>query len=250
MYALPVVMMLIVLVSACATNTGNDDARAAKKSPGAATADTHVAAAGTAVAAQPAQKPTPAAKAAPAPTQPKKVAPSKAMPLAKASKPLKRQRKNKATPAVSSEEVAANTEEPATPPADDAAVADAAVAEAKPPRLQDSTSAKAQIPPSSQVRKELRQLQAQRAAARRMAQVQAGVDKKKADRVERFVAAETLNIRATPSEAAPVVGKLVRGSMMPVEITGAWAKIGEGQWVMTKYLSASRPSARRVAYGK
>lgn len=59
-----------------------------------------------------------------------------------------------------------------------------------------------------------------------------------AARVTRSVAAAVLNIRAKPSTDAAVVGKLIKGSQLPVEIKGEWAKIGEDQYVQTKFLTS------------
>lgn len=56
-------------------------------------------------------------------------------------------------------------------------------------------------------------------------------------KVIRYVAVDTLNIREHSSMDAPVVGKLIRGSMFQVSISGIWARIGENQFVMTKFLS-------------
>ncbi len=66
---------------------------------------------------------------------------------------------------------------------------------------------------------------------------QPAADKK----VIRYVSVETLNVRMDTSEDAPVVGKLTKGTMYHVSIDGNWAKIGESQYVMTKFLSNQAP---------
>lgn len=66
-------------------------------------------------------------------------------------------------------------------------------------------------------------------------------------RVTRYVAAQVLNIRAKPSTDAEIVGKLTKGSLLPVEIKGEWAKIGENQFVLSKFLSTQ---AKSVALAK
>lgn len=63
------------------------------------------------------------------------------------------------------------------------------------------------------------------------------VDKK----VVRYVSVETLNVRAHASMDAPVVGKLTLGTMYHVTVEGPWARIGDNQWVMTRYLSTQPP---------
>jgi hypothetical protein len=60
-------------------------------------------------------------------------------------------------------------------------------------------------------------------------------------KVVRYVSVETLNVRMHSSLEAPVVGKLTRGTMYHVNIDGNWAKIGDNQYVMTKFLSPQPP---------
>ena len=60
-------------------------------------------------------------------------------------------------------------------------------------------------------------------------------------KVVRYVAVESLNVRMDSSEEAPVVGRLTKGTMYHVSIDGSWAKIGESQYVMTKFLSNQPP---------
>ena len=69
----------------------------------------------------------------------------------------------------------------------------------------------------------------------------------KGDRPTRYVVANVLNVRAKPSANSQVVGRLTRGSLLPVEIKGEWAKIGEAQYVQIKYLSATDPTAELAA---
>lgn len=56
-------------------------------------------------------------------------------------------------------------------------------------------------------------------------------------KVVRYVAVDILNVREHASEDAPVIGKFIRGSMFQVSINGVWARIGDNQFVMTKFLS-------------
>jgi hypothetical protein len=60
-------------------------------------------------------------------------------------------------------------------------------------------------------------------------------------KVIRYVNVETLNVRMDSTEDAPVVGKLTKGTMYHVSIEGDWAKIGDSQFVMTKFLSNQPP---------
>ncbi len=61
-------------------------------------------------------------------------------------------------------------------------------------------------------------------------------------RVTRYVAAQVLNVRSKPGTDGEIVGRLTRGSQLPVEIKGEWAKIGDNQFVQTKFLSAQGKS--------
>lgn len=56
-------------------------------------------------------------------------------------------------------------------------------------------------------------------------------------KVVRYVNVDILNVREHSTMEAPVVGKLIRGSMFQVSISGVWARIGENQYVMTKFLT-------------
>jgi hypothetical protein len=62
-----------------------------------------------------------------------------------------------------------------------------------------------------------------------------------AKKVVRYVSVDSLNVRMDSSEDAPVVGRLMKGTMYHVSIDGNWAKIGDSQFVMTKYLSNQPP---------
>jgi hypothetical protein len=64
-------------------------------------------------------------------------------------------------------------------------------------------------------------------------------------KVTRYVQAQVLNVRAKPNTEAEIVGRLVRGSQLPVEIKGEWAKIGENQFVQVKYLTAGKVVASK-----
>jgi hypothetical protein len=54
----------------------------------------------------------------------------------------------------------------------------------------------------------------------------------------RYVAAVLLNVRSSASLRAPVVRRLLGGAKIYVTVQGDFAKIKDGQWVRTKYLSA------------
>lgn len=62
-----------------------------------------------------------------------------------------------------------------------------------------------------------------------------------AKKVIRYVSVDSLNVRMDSSEEAPVVGRLTKGTMYHVSIDGSWAKIGDEQYVMTKFLSNQPP---------
>jgi hypothetical protein len=57
----------------------------------------------------------------------------------------------------------------------------------------------------------------------------------------RLVTVGVLNIRSRPSTAASVVGKLMKGTVLPVTIKGQWAQLGDNQWVLAKYLASVTP---------
>jgi hypothetical protein len=62
-----------------------------------------------------------------------------------------------------------------------------------------------------------------------------------AKKVVRYVSVDSLNVRMDSSEDAPVVGRLTKGTMYHVSIDGSWSKIGDSQYVMTKFLSNQPP---------
>lgn len=62
-----------------------------------------------------------------------------------------------------------------------------------------------------------------------------------AGKAARLVTAGVLNIRSRPSTTASVVGKLMKGTVLPVTIKGQWAQLGDNQWVLAKYLAAVAP---------
>ena len=64
-------------------------------------------------------------------------------------------------------------------------------------------------------------------------------------RVTRYVTARVLNVRSRPAFGAPVVGKLTRGSMFGVTVTGKWAKLGDQQYVLARYLGRHAPETER-----
>jgi hypothetical protein len=50
------------------------------------------------------------------------------------------------------------------------------------------------------------------------------------------VRAQAVNVRSEPNMRARVVGRLTRGTKVPAKIEGRWAKIGEYQYVLAKFL--------------
>lgn len=75
--------------------------------------------------------------------------------------------------------------------------------------------------------------------------VNAAVEKRKArDRmVVRYVTASELSARAKPSTTSKRVYSLKRGDAVDVELKGAWARLDDGNWVLTKYLTSVNPKA-------
>ena len=59
--------------------------------------------------------------------------------------------------------------------------------------------------------------------------------------VVRYVNAAKLNVRSGPSRSASVVRQLKRGDKVNAEFQGKFAKIGKGEWVRTKLLTAKAP---------
>jgi len=75
----------------------------------------------------------------------------------------------------------------------------------------------------------------------------------------RYVLADVVNVHAAPRLDAPIVAKVARGSCYPAAVGGSgtvgWAKLGEGQYILLKYLSRSEghdwaPATRAIAQGK
>lgn len=64
--------------------------------------------------------------------------------------------------------------------------------------------------------------------------------------VTRYVNAILLNVRAKPTHRSPIVRRLYGGAKINVEVHGAYAKIQDGQWVRTRYLS-SKPTKKITA---
>ena len=59
----------------------------------------------------------------------------------------------------------------------------------------------------------------------------------------RFIKAATLNIRTQPNRFSKIVGSLKGGDEVHVKIHDGWAKLDEGQWIRSRWLVKSRPSA-------
>jgi hypothetical protein len=62
-----------------------------------------------------------------------------------------------------------------------------------------------------------------------------------AGKAARLVTVGVLNIRSRPSTTSSVVGKLMKGTVLPVTIKGQWAQLGDNQWVLAKYLASVTP---------
>lgn len=60
---------------------------------------------------------------------------------------------------------------------------------------------------------------------------------KSGKKLTRYVNATLLNVRSKPNAKAPIVRRLLGGAKVEVEIHGQFAKIKEGQWCRTKFLS-------------
>lgn len=73
---------------------------------------------------------------------------------------------------------------------------------------------------------------------------------KKLSRVARYVGVENLNVRSRADTHAPIIGRLARGSMVTVSVDGAWAKIGDSQFVAVKHLTKTQPAAKRLVSRK
>lgn len=65
-------------------------------------------------------------------------------------------------------------------------------------------------------------------------------------KVTRYVRAILLNVRAQPTFRSPIVRRLYGGAKLQVEIQGTYAKLRDGQWVHTRYLS-SKPTRKVTA---
>ena len=75
-----------------------------------------------------------------------------------------------------------------------------------------------------------------------------GVQSKNTSNQEtRIVAVKILNVRKHPSTHAAVVGKLTQGTVLPVTITGQWARLGNGQYVHAKFLEKPRSKGHKLA---
>jgi hypothetical protein len=69
----------------------------------------------------------------------------------------------------------------------------------------------------------------------------AAAAKAKVHYVARWVNASSLSVRATPSTNAKVLRRLSRNAPVDVEIQGPWARLDDGGWVLTRYLTSVRP---------
>jgi hypothetical protein len=72
----------------------------------------------------------------------------------------------------------------------------------------------------------------------------------KLTRVVRYVGVQNLNVRSRADTHAPIVGRLAQGSMITVSVDGAWAKIGEGQFVAVKHLTKTQTAPKRLVSRK
>lgn len=64
----------------------------------------------------------------------------------------------------------------------------------------------------------------------------------------RYVDAIMLNVRARPDNRAPIVRRLLGGAKVSATIQGGWAKLKNGQWVRSRYLSPT--PTRRVTHSE
>ncbi len=109
-----------------------------------------------------------------------------------------------------------------------------------PPKLNAQTKVTGKAPASPNVKTEVKvvKLEEKKAAVGPVAVALKTEKVEKAEKVTRFVAVNVLNVRSKPSTSdSAIVGKLVKGSQLPVEIKGEWARVGDAQWVQTKFLS-------------
>jgi hypothetical protein len=58
---------------------------------------------------------------------------------------------------------------------------------------------------------------------------------------KRYIKASELNIRSQPNRFSKVVGTLVGGDEVRVTIHGGWAKLGDGQWIRSRWLVKNYP---------
>ena len=71
------------------------------------------------------------------------------------------------------------------------------------------------------------------------------------EKLIRYVAADLLNVHSSPRMDAPVTAKIKKGSMFTIlTINDEWAKVGEGQYVMSRYLSRKQASGYKVVMGR
>ncbi len=71
------------------------------------------------------------------------------------------------------------------------------------------------------------------------------------ERLIRYVAADLLNVHSSPRMDAPVTAKIKKGSMFTIlTINDEWAKVGEGQYVMSRYLTRKQASGYKVVMGR
>jgi len=71
------------------------------------------------------------------------------------------------------------------------------------------------------------------------------------EKLIRYVAADLLNVHSSPRMDAPVTAKIKKGSMFTILIINdEWAKVGEGQYVMSRYLIRKQASGYKVVMGR
>ncbi len=134
--------------------------------------------------------------------------------------------------------------QPAAPPASKAEPEKAETAVAKAPPAPGAKPAVAQPKPAV-VQAKATQPKPQAAA---VAAPKAG--DKKLSRVARYVGVENLNVRSRADAHAPIIGRLARGSMVTVSVDGAWARIGDAQFVAVKHLTKTQPQGKRLVSRK
>lgn len=71
------------------------------------------------------------------------------------------------------------------------------------------------------------------------------------EKLVRYVTADLLNVHSSPRTDSPVTAKIKKGSMFTVSlISGDWAKLSDGQYVLSRYLSPKQTTGYKVVMGR